>query len=71
MDRAVTRSFEILECLARARQPIRLSDVAAATGLQKSTVHRILGTLYSAVEANFQPLLRMAFASRFAGPPEQ
>ena len=45
MDRAVTRSFEILECLARARQPIRLSDVAAATGLQKSTVHRILGTL--------------------------
>lgn len=45
MDRAVSRSFEILECLARARQPSRLSDVAAATGLQKSTVHRILATL--------------------------
>jgi DNA-binding IclR family transcriptional regulator len=45
MDRAVSRSFDILECLARARQPSRLSDIAAETGLQKSTVHRILGTL--------------------------
>lgn len=45
MDRAVARSFEILEHITRAREPVRLSDIAAATGLQKSTAHRILGTL--------------------------
>ncbi len=27
---------------------------------------RVLGTLYATVEANFRPLLRLAFASRFA-----
>lgn len=32
---------------------------------------RILGTLYTTVEANFRPLLRLAFASRFAARPEQ
>lgn len=45
MDRAVARSFRLLEALARARGGARLSDLAAETGLQKSTVHRILGTL--------------------------
>ncbi len=45
MDRAVSRSFQILESLAQASGPLRLSAVAAQTGLQKSTVHRILGTL--------------------------
>lgn len=45
MDRAVTRSFQLLEALARARGGARLSDLAAETGLQKSTVHRLLGTL--------------------------
>lgn len=45
MDRAVARSFDILEALAHRREPVRLSDVAAATGLSKSTAHRILGTL--------------------------
>ena len=28
---------------------------------------RILGTIYTTVEANFRPLLRLAFASRFSG----
>jgi len=45
MDRAVSRSFDILEALARSRGSARLSDLAAATKLQKSTVHRILSTL--------------------------
>ena len=45
MDRAVSRSFAILEALARSRGPARLSDLSAATDLQKSTVHRILATL--------------------------
>lgn len=45
MDRAVARSFQLLEALAAARGGARLSDLAAQTGLQKSTAHRILGTL--------------------------
>lgn len=45
MDRAVARSFHLLEALSRARGGARLSDLAAETGLQKSTAHRILGTL--------------------------
>lgn len=45
MDRAVARSFQLLEALARARGGARLSDLAVETGLQKSTAHRILGTL--------------------------
>lgn len=45
MDRAVGRSFQLLEALVRARGGARLSDLAAETGLQKSTAHRILGTL--------------------------
>lgn len=45
MDRAVARSFQLLEALARARSGARLSDLAVATDLQKSTAHRILATL--------------------------
>jgi DNA-binding IclR family transcriptional regulator len=42
---AVARAFSVLEFLAQAREPVRLSAVALALGLQKSTVHRILATL--------------------------
>ena len=42
---AVARAFSVLEYLALAREPSRLSAVALALGLQKSTVHRILATL--------------------------
>jgi DNA-binding IclR family transcriptional regulator len=44
-DGAVARAFSVLEFLAQAREPARLSAVALALGLQKSTVHRILATL--------------------------
>jgi DNA-binding IclR family transcriptional regulator len=44
-DGAVGRAFSVLECLAFAREPLRLSAVALELGLQKSTVHRILATL--------------------------
>ena len=40
-----------------------LPDVA----VDEDELDRVLGTLYAAVEANFRPLLRLAFASRFAG----
>jgi hypothetical protein len=38
-----------------------LPDVA----VDDDELDRVLGTLYATVEANFRPLLRMAFASRF------
>jgi IclR family acetate operon transcriptional repressor len=42
---AVSRAFAVLELLALAQEPIRLSAVALRLGMQKSTVHRILTTL--------------------------
>jgi hypothetical protein len=37
------------------------------TAVTADELDRVLGTLYTTVEANFQPLLRLAFASRFRG----
>lgn len=55
MGRAVARSFQLLEALARARGGARLSDLAAETGLQKSTAHRILSTLCGLGDAEQDP----------------
>lgn len=45
MDQAVSRALRILERLAEAGAPLRMSKLAEQVGLQKSTVHRILQTL--------------------------
>ena len=45
MDSALAKAFGVLEALSRAKGPSRLSALAADLGLQKSTVHRILGEL--------------------------
>lgn len=45
MRGAVAKGFVILEALGEARGGIRLSALAAGLGLQKSTVHRLLGEL--------------------------
>ena len=42
---SVPRAFAVLELLARAAEPIRLSAIALQLGMQKSTVHRVLTTL--------------------------
>jgi DNA-binding IclR family transcriptional regulator len=42
---AVARALAVLELLALEPEPARLSAIALRLGLQKSTVHRILGTL--------------------------
>jgi DNA-binding IclR family transcriptional regulator len=47
LDGAVPKALKVLEHLARAGKPLRLSAIAAALELQKSTVHRILGSLAS------------------------
>jgi DNA-binding IclR family transcriptional regulator len=45
VDSALAKAFGVLEALSRAKGPSRLSALAAELGLQKSTVHRILGEL--------------------------
>lgn len=48
VEGAVPRALRVLEFVARAGEPARLSDVARALDLQKSTVHRILSALAQA-----------------------
>ncbi len=43
--RVLGRAFDILEALSAASVPMTLSEIAGATGLSKSTVHRILAAL--------------------------
>jgi IclR family acetate operon transcriptional repressor len=45
---AIARGLRVLEYLARQGAPTRLTDVAAAVGLQKSTTHRTLSALVKA-----------------------
>lgn len=45
MDTTVAKGFAVLEILARAKRPMRLSALTEALGFQKSNVHRLLGTL--------------------------
>jgi DNA-binding IclR family transcriptional regulator len=45
MDQSVARALKIMEIVARAGGPVRMSKVADEAGLQKSTAHRILRSL--------------------------
>ncbi|MFC3079724.1 IclR family transcriptional regulator [Phenylobacterium terrae] len=45
MDTTVAKGMAVLELLARADGPLRLSAIAQRLELQKSNVHRLLGTL--------------------------
>ncbi|MGA6119555.1 IclR family transcriptional regulator [Sphingobacterium anhuiense] len=45
MIQSVKRVFDILEYIAANGNLVRLSDIAAATGLQNTTVHNFLNTL--------------------------
>ena len=40
------RAFDLLEALAQSREPLGLSALATQTGMSKSTVHRILATMF-------------------------
>lgn len=50
------RAFSILEAVARAPAPVRLSDVAQNLALQKSTVHRLLRTLMALGYVDQEPV---------------
>ncbi len=65
MDTTVVKAFGILELLVRAGRPAGVTELSAASGLQKSNVHRLLSTLASLgyvrkVDASlYVPTLRM------------
>ena len=46
---------------------IYLRGELPGTAVTTDELDRVLGTVYTAVEANFRALLRLGFASRFAG----
>jgi hypothetical protein len=50
-----------------AEDAIYLRGEIPDTAVDGDELDRILGTVYSTVEALFRPLLRVGFASRFAG----
>ncbi|WP_091643660.1 helix-turn-helix domain-containing protein [Micromonospora pallida] len=43
--RSLERAMDVLDALARHEGPVRLSDIARATGLHRATALRILTTL--------------------------
>lgn len=43
--RVLARAFDILEALSYTNSPMTLSEIASATGLSKSTAHRILSAM--------------------------
>lgn len=45
MGGALAKGFHVLEAIAQAKGPVRLSALADELGMQKSTVHRVLSEL--------------------------
>lgn len=60
---SLTRAFELVELLSQHRDGMQLNQIAAAIGLHKSTVHRLLGALislgYVRKEGNSPPKYRL------------
>ena len=50
-----------------AEDAVYLRGEIPDTAVDEAELDRLLGTLYTTVEANFRALLRLAFASRFGG----
>ena len=45
--RSVERIFDLMEILAEERSPVSLTELAEDTSLSKTTVHRLMQTLFS------------------------
>ncbi|HEX2542870.1 MAG TPA: IclR family transcriptional regulator [Caldimonas sp.] len=64
IDKTVVKSLAMLEHLVDVGRPMGITQLALATGLQKSNVHRILSTLRfmgyvrSTAETTYEPTLR-------------
>lgn len=61
-DRIVGAHFSI-----GAEDALYLRGELADAAVSSDELDRVLGTVYTTVESNFRPLLRLAFASRFDG----
>lgn len=66
MASALAKGFHVLEAVSKEQGPVRLSSLASDLGMQKSTVHRVLGELIELgyVEQDldsglYRPTLRM------------
>ena len=61
--RVADRIFDILETLAASSSPMALSEIAKATGMSKSTVHRLLGSMCARrhVEKNGEGLYSIGY----------
>lgn len=46
--RSSLRSFDIVEVIARSAEPVTLDHIASATGIPKSTAHRLINALVDA-----------------------
>ena len=55
---SVGRATDILFTIARARQPLSSSEVAARLGLERTTVHRLIVTLATSQLLRFDPATR-------------
>ena len=61
-DKAVGAHFSV-----GAEDALYLRGEIPDIAVTADELDRVLGTMYTTVEANFRPLLRLAFASRFPG----
>lgn len=65
IDKTVVKSLAMLERLVQLGRPVGVTELALATSLQKSNVHRILSTLKfmgyvrSNADSTYEPTLRM------------
>jgi DNA-binding IclR family transcriptional regulator len=65
IDKTVVKSLAMLEHLVAVGRPMGVTELALATGLQKSNVHRILSTLRfmgyvrNTPESTYEPTLRV------------
>lgn len=65
MEKTVAKAIKALELLCRAEQPLGVTQVARALGLNKSNAHRVLGTLLAlgyvrrAENAAYAPSLKL------------
>jgi hypothetical protein len=68
MDLLLRRNDTLVGChfSIGAEDAVYLRGELPDVAVDAAELDRILGTLYAAVEANFRPLLRLAFASRFS-----
>lgn len=57
--RVVDRVFDILEVLSMSSKSLGLSEIAARTGISKSTVHRLLSSMLDRQYVSSYSMIRL------------